>query len=117
MSPSRRAAILLIAFLGVAAVLAACDPLASRRSPGERLFREHCAKCHGIDGAGNTPAYMGNAYADLTDSIWKYGGNQGAIASTVRKGVFGEMPPFRQLSDEEVNELALYVLGLRGTAR
>lgn len=117
MSPSRRAAVLLIVFLGAAAVLAACDPLASRRSPGERLYREHCAKCHGIDGSGNTPAYMGNAYADLTDSNWKYGGNQGAIASTVRKGVFGQMPPFPQLSDQEIDDLARYVLGLRGTAR
>lgn len=117
MSPSRRAAGLLIAFLGAAAVLAACDPLASRRSPGERLFREHCAKCHGVDGSGNTPAYMGNAYADLTDSTWKYGGNQGAVAGVIRKGVFGQMPPFRQLSDQEVDDLALYVLGLRGTAR
>lgn len=107
----------LLAVVLAAAVLAACDPLAARRSPGERLFREHCATCHGVDGSGNTPAYMGNAYADLTDGNWRYGGNQGAIAGTIRKGVFGQMPPFRHLGDEEIEDLARYVLGLRGTAR
>ena len=39
-------------------------------------------------------------------------GNEGSIAGVIRSGVFGQMPPFPQLSDQEVRELAKYVLTL-----
>lgn len=95
--------------------LTACD---AGRSPGERLYRAHCSECHGIDGAGNTPAYMGQQYADLTDSYWRDGGSDYALRKAIRDGVFGKMPGFRQLSSQEVDLLVEYVRSLRsGTAR
>jgi mono/diheme cytochrome c family protein len=97
---------------GILILLAACDMINPARSPGEKLWRDNCAKCHGVDGSGNTPGYMGNNYADLTDDYWKTGGNEGSIAGVIRSGIFGQMPPFPQLSDQEVRELAKYVLTL-----
>ena len=88
-----------------------CDLLNPARSPGEKLYRDNCAKCHGSDGSGNTPAYMGNPNADLTDDFWKHGGDDQGIANTIRDGVFGEMPPSR-LSDQEIKELTRYVRSL-----
>jgi mono/diheme cytochrome c family protein len=90
-------------------VLGACDLIDPVHSPGERLFRDNCAKCHGRGGTG-TAAYLGNNYADLTDDTWKQGGSEFAIQQVIRQGVFGEMPPNPQLSDQEVKELATYVL-------
>lgn len=92
--------------------VAGCDLIDPPRSPGEKLWRDNCAKCHGADGSGNTPAYMGNSAADLTDDYWKHGGAPEDIANTIRDGVFGEMPPNKGFSEQDVKLLTKYVLSL-----
>lgn len=94
--------------------LAACDVLFPHRTPGEKLYRKHCADCHGLDGAGNTPRYMGNPYADLTDNNWKFGGDPTSLANSTRNGVFGQMPSFKQLSDPEIRQIIDHLRVLRG---
>jgi cytochrome c oxidase cbb3-type subunit 3 len=91
-----------------------CEELFPHRSEGERLYREHCAECHGLNGAGDTPGYMGNAYADLTDDHWKHGGDPAAMQGVVQSGIFGQMPKFDQLSAKEVRAVVDHVRVLRG---
>jgi mono/diheme cytochrome c family protein len=101
--------------LTLAAIMATagCDRLL-HRSPGESLWREHCAKCHGLDGNGNTPGYMGETFADLRDDLWQAGGNDGAMEGVIRSGVFGKMPGYPQLTPEEVRAILDYIHVLRG---
>jgi mono/diheme cytochrome c family protein len=96
--------------------LAGCHQLFPDRSPGEVLYRKHCSECHGLDAAGNTPRYMGNAYADLRDNTWRTAAaNEGALEAVIETGVFGEMPAFGdQLSREEMRQVVFYLQVLRG---
>ena len=95
-------------------VLAGCDTVFPKRSEGEKLWRDRCAQCHGITGNGNTPQYMGNYAADLTDDSWKHGGEPGSWALVIRQGVFGDMPANPDLSRQQVQALVDYLRVLRG---
>jgi cytochrome c len=104
------------AWIAVLALVAGagCKDLFPHRSPGETLWRKHCAECHGLDGAGNTAQYMGNPWADLTDEHWKTGGgDESSFESVVRDGVFGEMRGFPELSHQEIVTLYEYLRVLR----
>jgi cytochrome c oxidase cbb3-type subunit 3 len=95
-------------------LLGGCDQLFPHRSEGEKLYREHCADCHGLDGRGNTVREMGQPYADLTDDDWKFGGDDDSIANAIREGSFGLMPSYREtLNDMQVQALVAYLKVLR----
>ena len=93
-----------------------CGDLIPKRTAGEKLYRKHCADCHGLRGDGHTLRFMGNPKADLTDSFWKYGGGDSlAIQETVRQGLVERHPAsLQRLDREQVKEIADWVLKLRG---
>jgi mono/diheme cytochrome c family protein len=98
----------------VLVALVACDVLFPHRTEGEKLWRQYCADCHGLDGAGNTPRYMGNPYADLTDDHWKdCSGDDAGIESVIHDGVFAEMPENTSLSRDQMKALIGYIHVLR----
>ncbi len=99
--------------LAAGLTLTACDQLVSR-TPGERLWRQRCAKCHGLDGAGNTPRYMGDPYANLLDDGWRTGGDRYSLENVIREGVFGKMPANPDLTVEEMRDLLTHLRQLRG---
>ena len=104
-----------IALVGALSLaLAGCDTLFPKRSEGEKLWRDRCAQCHGVTGNGNTPQYMGNYKADLTDDSWSHGGEPGSWAVVIRQGVFGSMPANPDLSRQQVRALVDYLRVLRG---
>lgn len=107
------AALALLLLGGLAAGCAQIEDTLLQRSTGERVWRRHCAECHGLDGAGNTPRFMGNANADLTDDSWAYGEGDDAIEQVIREGIFAKMPAFDRLSPEEVREVIGYLHQLR----
>lgn len=84
------------------------------QSDGEKLWRKHCADCHGLDGSGNTPRYMGTPGADLRDAAWQFGSDRSSVENVVREGIFGQMPAFDQLSNAEMRALLDYFYKLRG---
>lgn len=101
--------------LTAAVALAGCDSLPfPRRSQGEKVWRKHCAHCHGITGNGETPGTMGEQYAGLLDDVWRTGGNDGAMETVIRDGVFGKMPGFPQLTPDEVRAVIDHIHVLRG---
>ncbi len=88
---------------------------------GKFLFAENCAPCHGAGGAG------GPGYPALVDDEWIWGGGVDDIHATILYGVrsehpetrFNEMPAYGRdglLTQDEINDVAEYVLSLSGNA-
>ncbi len=71
MMPDRRNLGRLAALPILLLLVAGCLP---PRSAGERLYRRHCASCHGVDGGGGV-RYLADEGANLLDDSWKYGGD------------------------------------------
>jgi mono/diheme cytochrome c family protein len=94
--------------------LVACDVLFPHRSEGEKLWRQYCADCHGLTAEGNTPQYMGNTYADLTDEHWKdCSGDDDSIETVIHDGVFAQMPENPNLTHEQRKAIVGYLRVLR----
>jgi cytochrome c oxidase cbb3-type subunit III len=73
---------------------------------GREVFLTTCATCHGEDGQGKQDVGAPN----LTDSYWVYGGDLGAIITSVHGGRQGHMPTWdERLTNGEIRTLALYV--------
>jgi cytochrome c oxidase cbb3-type subunit 3 len=71
-----------------------------------------CAACHGADAKGNHAIGSPN----LTDKIWLFGGSEGTIMETIRKGRSSTMPSFKDfLGEAKVHVLAAYVWSLSNT--
>lgn len=81
-------------------------------SSGKILFNDNCAACHQPGGAGK----FGFA-PNLTDDDWIYGGSYENIQASITGGRHGIMPAKggnASLTDEQVTDLANYVLSLSG---
>jgi mono/diheme cytochrome c family protein len=113
---------LLASLLAVALATWSCEVVREifpQRSPGERLWRKHCARCHGLDGAGNIPPYNGNPWTDLLDDDFKYGETDGDVKAVIQEGAFGQgefsaMPANPDLTDTQIREIVDYLRQLRG---
>jgi mono/diheme cytochrome c family protein len=91
---------------------------------GSVLYRRHCVHCHGLtgDGRGPTAAWVNPHPRDYRRGIFKFTSvvtsgtskpRRADLLRTLREGVEGtSMPAFRQLPDEELNDLASYVIHL-----
>lgn len=111
---NRRERFALAAVAASLLALSGCNELFPHRSEGEKLWRKHCADCHGLNAAGNTPTYMGNPYADLTDSSWKNGGDKTSLINSMRGGVFAHPNSLKQLTTAEASSIIDYLRELRG---
>ncbi len=74
---------------------------------GKDLFAAQCASCHGANAEGGFgPALAGAPIVENADQF----------ASIVKNGTGGGMPPFAQLSDQEIADLLAYLGSLGGSA-
>ena len=82
---------------------------ADRLEWAKGAFVASCAVCHDEDGTGSS---IGEPPLNLIDFKWNHGGNLADIEKTIRDGVPDtKMKPQREkLSDEEIADLAKYVL-------
>lgn len=70
--------------------------------PGQAIYQQNCAACHGLDGVGNP--LLGAP--DLTDNIWLYGGDLESVTQTIAAGRSGVMPSFaKRLDDAQIKLL------------
>jgi putative heme-binding domain-containing protein len=79
-------------------------------SAGERLFRLHCAECHGLDGQGGRGP-------DLTRGVYRRGSTDQALYQTISQGVAGTPMPATSLSERQLLQIVRFVRGLAGGAR
>ena len=71
-------------------------------SAGKKLFENHCALCHGIDGGGGRGPNLRRPKLD-------HAADDAALRSLVQNGIAPEMPEGWFLSSENVANLAAYV--------
>jgi len=96
---------------------AACTDRVAR---GRELYAKHgCAVCHGPNGRGDGPAAktLTPPPRDLADERhYKEGSSEDAIAASIRHGVSGSgaMPAFPNLSQDDAQAIATWVVSLRG---
>ena len=88
-----------------AAPLADLQADAALMAAAERLFARHCAACHGADAAGQA-----NAFPNLVDDEWQWGGHPADIEKTIRSGRNAVMVGWgAALGEEGVVQVADYV--------
>ena len=77
---------------------------------GQSLYGRHCAVCHG-------PAAQGDRGPSLVSGNFPHGGADGEILLSIRGGIRGtEMPPFVQLSTDQIWQVIAYLRNLSGAA-
>jgi len=77
---------------------------------GKEIFLTNCATCHGKEA-------QGGAGPNLTDDYWLHGGGIKNIFKTIKYGVpeKGMIAWESQLSPKQIQQVASYILTLRGT--
>ncbi|EKF59744.1 cytochrome-c oxidase subunit FixP [Agrobacterium albertimagni AOL15] len=84
---------------------------ASMVEPGQQIFAENCASCHGEDAKGGRDFGAPN----LADAIWLKVDGEAQIAAQIRQPRHGAMPGWAQrLGDTTVKQLTVYVHQLGG---
>lgn len=81
-------------------------------------WKEHCAKCHGDTGKGDTKMGRKLSIADLTDAAVQAKFTDEEAVTAMTKGVNAKdgkvlMKPAENLSPEEIQALAAYVRTLK----
>ena len=78
---------------------------AAAAARGQKEFGQ-CVECHGPEGMGYKP-YGG---PDLTDDVWIYGGDRGAITASITAGRMGRCPAWADTLDAAtIKSLAVYL--------
>lgn len=97
--------------LATLVTLASAAGWAQEAGQGERLFEIHCARCHGLDGAGGEgPSLMRENLRRATDDE--------TLREIVDRGIPGtDMPPASSLNTQEISAVADYVRSFGVQAR
>lgn len=71
---------------------------------GASLYSNYCAICHGSDARG------AQGFPNLTDNVWRWGGDPETIKTSIMNGRIGTMPGWLQvLGETGVQNVAAYV--------
>ncbi|AKQ44956.1 cytochrome c class i [Rufibacter radiotolerans] len=83
---------------------------APKLEAGKAAFIQNCAACHGQEGQGTVGP-------NLTDEFWLHGGDVNHVYKTIKYGVTskGMVAWQKKLSNDQILEVASYILSLQGT--
>ncbi len=94
---------------------AAAPPSGQAQLPGEPIYYQQCAICHGRFAKGDTMIASNYPWADLTDGKWGNGSTREEIIRNVTDGI--PQTPMRGfkgvLTDQEIGQVVDYVLSLQ----
>ncbi len=91
--------------------LASRAPVGADLQPGELIFAENCAACHGEKGIGNREF----GAPRLNDAIWLYGADRASIQRQIVNPRHGVMPAWvDRLDAATIKSLSLYVHAFGG---
>ena len=88
---------------------------AEARTRGGRLFREHCALCHGERGDGHGVRREGltRKSRDFTNAAWRESTSPRHVFYAIREGSQSTpMPSWKALSEQDAWDMTAYVLSL-----
>lgn len=84
-----------------------------RSKEARKLFKQHCAKCHGADGAGDTVQGKIAGAPDFTDPQWHEQFEDPGLINSVTHGR-SQMPAFgKKLTQQQIKALVNYVRAFR----
>ena len=85
----------------------------NKAKQAKTFFKQHCAKCHGADGRGETNDGEILGAPNFTDSAWQDKYNDGRLINSINHGR-GDMPSFeKKLSQDQIKLLLSYVRAFR----
>ena|SRR2546423_14480299 len=83
---------------------------ANQVKEAKSIFKQHCVKCHGPDGRGQTAAGEIAGAQDFTDQEWQSRVEEQRITNSITHG-HGQMPSFeKKLSKAQIKLLSAYVM-------
>jgi cytochrome c6 len=103
-------AILLLGLIAIGLIGVLSAPAFPEGTP-EQVYKTKCATCHGVDGAGSTPAGKATKARDFcSDEVQK--GTDEEWTAIIVKGK-NKMPAYdKKLSEAEIKGLVAYIRGL-----
>jgi cytochrome c oxidase cbb3-type subunit III len=100
---------ILLAAAGLAPGQTASPPATqAARAAGEKIFRSHCASCHGVNGAGGSGP-------SLTTGIFYHGGTDADLFRNISEGIPGTAMPDQFFSSAQIWQIVAYVRALSAT--
>jgi cytochrome c oxidase cbb3-type subunit 3 len=75
------------------------------RLAGEKIFRSHCASCHGLNGAGGSGP-------SLTSGIFYHGSTDADLYRNISEGIPGTAMPDQFFSSAQIWQIVAYVRSL-----
>jgi len=101
-----------IIMLSIAALAAAT--LTARAGDAKALYDEHCAKCHGADGKGDTKMGKRLGVRDYTDAKVQDDLKDDAAFKAIKEGLKDkdgntQMKPAEGLADDDIKALVAYM--------
>jgi cytochrome c553 len=88
--------------------------LSARAEDAKTVYEKDCAKCHGVDGKGDTRMGKKLGVKDYTDPKVQEALTDDAAVKAIKEGLKGKdgkplMKPAEGLSDEDIKGLVAYV--------